>query len=141
MKKIINGKRYDTDKAKSVGSYNNGVPTSDFSYIREELYQKKTGEFFLHGEGGAMTRFAQSCGQNSWMGGQRIMPMTYEEARQWAEEYLEVDEYESIFGEVSEEGGKVITSLSLSQKAHDILKRKSLEAGKSMGEYVEGLLN
>lgn len=52
MKKIINGKKYDTDTAKEVGYSNNGLLSTDIDYIEETLYQKKTGEFFLYGEGG-----------------------------------------------------------------------------------------
>lgn len=47
MKKIINGKKYDTDMAKEVGYDNNGLLCSDFYYIEETLYKKKTGEFFM----------------------------------------------------------------------------------------------
>ncbi len=48
MKKIINGKRYDTETAKLIGSDGYSNP-SDFNYWSEDLYQKKTGEFFLYG--------------------------------------------------------------------------------------------
>ena len=46
MKKIINGKKYDTDTAEQIGYDNNGLLCSDLSYIEETLYKKKTGEFF-----------------------------------------------------------------------------------------------
>ena len=49
MIKIINGKKYNTDTAKMVGDYDNNQPTNDFYYFAEELYRKKTGEFFLYG--------------------------------------------------------------------------------------------
>lgn len=45
MKKIINGRRYDTDRAKEVG-YDYYSNPGDFSYWRETLYRKNTGEFF-----------------------------------------------------------------------------------------------
>ena len=53
MKKIINGKVYDTASAKLVGEWDNGRYGRDFGRCAEELYQKRTGEFFLHGSGGA----------------------------------------------------------------------------------------
>ena len=62
MKKIINGKKYDTETATKIGEYSNGYSTSDFHYIDETLYRKKTGEFFLYGEGGPMTRYSHACG-------------------------------------------------------------------------------
>ena len=47
MKKIINGKVYDTSTAERVGGWNNNCSTSDFGYCSEDLYRKRTGEFFL----------------------------------------------------------------------------------------------
>ena len=52
MKQIINGKKYDTETAERLACEDAGLPVNDFAYWCEELYRKKTGEFFLHGEGG-----------------------------------------------------------------------------------------
>lgn len=139
MKKIINNKRYDTDTAKKLAFYQHSNRT-DFHFWIERLYQKRTGEFFLHGEGGPASRYAESAGMNEWVGGEKIIPLSYEGAREWAEKYLGADEYEAIFGEVSEDGEKVITTLSISQKSHDTLKRKASESGITMSEYVESLI-
>lgn len=51
MKKIINGKKYDTETATSVGEYSSNYACSDYKHYDETLYKKKTGEFFLYGEG------------------------------------------------------------------------------------------
>lgn len=102
MKKIINGKKYDTDTATEVGYWSNGFGYRDFSWMEETLYRKKTGEFFLHGEGGPMTGYAEQCGGNGWCSGERIIPMTEEKAKEWAERRMDVDEYEALFGEVEE---------------------------------------
>lgn len=102
MKKIINGKMYNTETAKVVGSWSNNYSYRDFSYCEETLYLKKTGEYFLHGVGGAMSKYSQSCGQNAWSGGKEIIPMTETEAKKWAERHLTTDEYQEIFGEVEE---------------------------------------
>ena len=48
MKKIINGKKYDTETATSVGEYSSNYACSDYKYYDETLYKKKTGEFFLY---------------------------------------------------------------------------------------------
>ena len=101
MKKIINGKKYDTNTAEEIGMYTNGRSSADFSYFCETLYRKRTGEFFLHGHGGASSRYAQSVG-NSLTGGEKILPLTEGEAKSWAEDHLTGDEYEAIFGEVEE---------------------------------------
>lgn len=102
MKKIINGKKYNTETAKMVGNASANCSCTDFGYWYEELYLKKTGEFFLYGHGGAASKYAESCGQNSWSGGEDIAPLTKEKAVKWAEKYLSIEEYEEVFGEVEE---------------------------------------
>lgn len=101
MVKIINGKRYDTNTAKLIGetSYSN---RTDFAFWSEELYQKRTGEFFIYGEGGPASKYSRSTGQNSWSGGKAIIPLTLQEAKEWAESYLSAEDYESLF-EVEED--------------------------------------
>ena len=102
MKKIINGRKYDTETAKEVASTCGGEGPRDFSFFEETLYCKKTGEFFLAGHGGAASKYAKSCGQRQWCGGEAIIPLTEQEAKTWCERALDVDEYEAIFGEVEE---------------------------------------
>jgi len=139
MKKIISGKRYDTDTAKKVGydSYSN---RRDFNFWAETLYRKNTGEFFLHGEGGARSRYAVTVGQNQWSGGEKIIPLSVEAAQAWAEEHLDAEEYEKIFGEVTETDSKRTVSLSLTESAIEKIKRGAAASGMTLSEYVESLL-
>lgn len=102
MKQIINGKKYDTDTAKKLHRWSNNIPGNDAHYCAEALYRKKTGEFFLYGEGGAFSRYSESYGDNSWGGGEKIIPLTEAEAREWMESRASADEYEEIFGECPE---------------------------------------
>lgn len=97
MKKIINGKRYDTDTARLIGSTGYSY-AGNSAYWLEELYLKKTGEFFLYGEGGSRSKYARRTGQNECSGGWEIRPLSPEEARKWAEEHLNADKYERVFG-------------------------------------------
>ncbi|MDD6445059.1 MAG: hypothetical protein PUF81_04360 [Lachnospiraceae bacterium] len=101
MKKIINGKKYDTETAECMGSWENGYGHNDFKSVEESLYRKKTGEFFLYGEGGAMSIYAESYGDTT-CGGEKIIPLTEDEAKEWAENHLDGDTYEDIFGPVEE---------------------------------------
>lgn len=101
MKKIINGKKYNTETAKELGCWNNGFLPNDFNYCQETLYIKKTGEYFLHGEGGALTQYSEKTYGGS-TSGEDITPLTENEAKEWAEKHLTADEYENIFGEVEE---------------------------------------
>lgn len=100
MKKIINGKKYDTDTAKWVGGYSNGQ--IGFGHCEEDLYRKKTGEFFLYGDGGPMSKYAKWTDCNTCGGGTDIIPLTEYEAKEWVEKHLDADDYEAIFGEVDE---------------------------------------
>lgn len=98
MKQIINGKMYNTETARKVGTYWSGI-----FYVEETLYKKKTGEFFLYyGEGGANTGYSKSVGVNCWSGEEEIIPFTEKQAREFAEKKLEIEEYVACFGEPEE---------------------------------------
>lgn len=140
MKKIIANKVYDTGTAKELGSWANTYDYRDFSWRRETLYRKKTGEYFLHGEGGPATNYAERVDNNTWSGGERIMPLTWVEARKWAEEHLDADEYESIFGEVAEDESRVQVCYSISAAAAETIKRRAQEAGITASAYIEQLI-
>ncbi len=104
MKSIINGKRYDTEKAILVGAADSGGSYTDFSHWWAELYKTpRAGRFFLAGEGGPMTRWARSTGQNSWGSGEGIIPMTDEDALAWAEQELSAETVEEHFADLIED--------------------------------------
>jgi hypothetical protein len=108
MKTIVNGKRYDTEKAILVGEADSlgreADSVTDFRYWEATLYKTpRSGRFFLAGEGGPMTRFAQSAGQNSWTGGADIIPMDRYKALEWAEEYLSAEAIEKHFSDILED--------------------------------------
>ena len=101
MKKIINRKLYDTATANLIESYENGYLPGDFHYFEERLFQKKSGEFFLHAYGGAMSIYAECVG-NGYRGSESIIPMTEEEAQEWCELHASAERYIEIFGAVDE---------------------------------------
>lgn len=102
MKKIINGKIYNTETAEYIACFDNGLPHNDFNYYYEELYRKKTGEFFLSGEGGASSPYCEYLG-DGWRGyGYDIVPLELYEAKEWAERHVSADRYIEIFGEAEE---------------------------------------
>ena len=141
MKKIINGKVYDTDTAKKVASWYSSYARNDFHYYEEELYQKKTGEFFLYGEGNAASPYSKSCGQNEWCGSEKIIPLSFKEAQEWAEKHLDGDEYCDIFGEPDEGSEDVLLGIRVSATAAAKLKRIAAETGKPQNRIVEELIN
>lgn len=103
MKKIVDGKTYNTDTAVEICSefYSN---RGDFRYCWETLYVTKRGAYFLYGEGGPLSKYSVSTGQNSWSGGEAITPMTADEAMAWTEKHGTADEYVEFFGEPDEAG-------------------------------------
>lgn len=141
MRKIINGKKYDTDTATEVGNWDNGAGLRDFRYCEETLYRKRTGEYFIYGYGHAMSRYAERCG-DMWGAGSAIIPLTYDAARQWAEEHLDAEEYEKEFGEVSEgeSDGTVAMTFRVGEAAKVLLQRESSRTGRSQSEIVDSLL-
>ena len=140
MKKVIRGRVYDTETAEQLGSVTGGAEfTNDFNYWAETLYRKKTGEFFLHCEGGALSRYAEHIGSNSgW--GEKIKTLSYSEAEEWAEKNLEGDEYIRIFGDPEDNWNKKTIAVSITQGAADILRRAAQQSGKSASETIEMLI-
>lgn len=135
MKKVIGGKRYDTNTAKEVG-YTSFGSRRDFQYWEETLYRKNTGEYFLHGVGGPASRYAETVGMNQWSGGAKIIPLTLEAAQGWAEEHLDGDEYEKIFGAVEETGEKRTVTFSLPESIIEKIARLASSQGISKSDVI-----
>lgn len=104
MKAIIEGKRYDTETAKCIGHWDNDAYEGDFNFISESLYLSKAGAFFLFCKGGANTMYAETWnnGRSSCMG-ERIRPLTADEAYEWAEENQQIDTIEKHFSHMVKE--------------------------------------
>lgn len=103
MKKILDGIRYDTDAAELLAVASRGE-FEDLDHFVCALYRsKRAGRYFLHGQGGPMSRFGQAAGNNKFVGSRDLIPLTKEEALQWAEQYLTVEEIERAFpGEIED---------------------------------------
>ena len=141
MKRIINGRKYDTETATEVHEWSRNAP-SDFDYIEETLYRKRTGEYFIYGYGGPMTRYAKrEAYGNGYCFGSSIIPVSYDEAREWAEEHMSADEYEAEFGEVPESDGEdVVLSVRVSPATRERLRRMAAESGRSQGAVLDELV-
>lgn len=48
MIRVIDGKRYDTEKSKKVGSKSNGKPYNDFDVYGKILYRTQNGNYFFN---------------------------------------------------------------------------------------------
>lgn len=97
MKAIINGKSYNTETAGELGSDSFGY-ASDFHHWHEALYRTKGGAYFTAGEGGPLSPYARTVGQNERSGGSAIYPLTEAEARSWMEWHCSPEAYVAAFG-------------------------------------------
>lgn len=85
MKKVIDGKMFNTETATNIAEYSYGYD-GDFDSVFEELYVTKKGSLFLYGIGGPMSKYGRSLGQNQYGGGSEIIPMTRKEAFEWCQD-------------------------------------------------------
>lgn len=99
MRRIIEGKRYDTRTAEVIGSYDNGYHQNDFHWLEETLYRTPSGQFFLHGEGGGMSVHRRSVEGRMWTSGETLNPMTDGQAMCWLEERGLLTALEEYFAE------------------------------------------
>ena len=84
MKRIIQGKIYNTDTATRIGNRQHSN-RGDFHYEDTDLYRTPKGAFFISGEGGALSRWSEPCG-NGMSGGHGIQAMSATEALAWCED-------------------------------------------------------
>lgn len=128
MEKVIGGKKYDTETARYIDCWGNGMTGSD--YIRADLYCKRTGEYFV------ATQYCEYA--NDLFYAERITPLTYDEAREWAEKHLDDDVYQAEFGPVADDGEAVAVTVRISKPAKAVLDR--LAYGSSQSAAIESLL-
>ena len=139
MKKIINGRLYNTETSIRMGSHETGTCGS-IDYSEETLYRKRTGEFFIHGYGGANTKYARRNASGNWCSGEEITPLEYDAARKWAEHHLEADDYEKAFGEIAEDETSVAMHFTISASAAEKIRRGAAQKGVTIGTYIEAIL-
>lgn len=97
VRKILE-KRYNLETAQYIGDNSSNLPHSDFRYFEETLYRQNTGEFFLAGEGGAMTRYNATTEDGSMCCGARSIPLTKRQAQAWVAENCDKNTYITLFG-------------------------------------------
>lgn len=141
MKKVIEGVLYNTETAKWLAVWRNAGSWRDFSHCEETLYRTKSGKYFIHGEGGAMTKYAQSSGQNSWSGGEKIEPVSRKTAQEWAEEKLSGDEYQEIFGPVAEGPEQEALNVLIPASLKALLKAEAETRSIAISALVEDVLS
>jgi len=98
MKQVVHGKLYDTETAEKIAYFTNEASNSDFGYIRETLYRTKNGAWFLRGEGGAATQYAEvyAAGKGR-SAGEEIIPLDDDEVKNWLELHRKCEVHEKYF--------------------------------------------
>lgn len=136
MYKVLNGRRYNTQTAKRLGTHGDYLP-GDVNSSQETLYRTKSGEYFIHGEGGANTRYAKAAGGGGWTDGEHIAPISAENARQWVQEHLSGDDYDRIFGDA---GIVDAFSIRVSKEMRAKIEKKAKKESTSMSKIVNDAL-
>jgi hypothetical protein len=100
MKAIIKGKRFDTETAILLGEASSHAGPSDYGWWKANLYcTPRSGAYFVAGEGNANSPYTTNFGNGARGAGERIVPLTDEEALAWAEEHLSAADVERIFAD------------------------------------------
>lgn len=86
MKKVIDGKVYNTETAEHICTLECRYYPGDFGYHDTGLYRTKKSTYFLHGTGGPMTMWAQPEGNTGRRGGSGLRVISADEAREYAED-------------------------------------------------------
>ena len=139
MRKVINGRTYNTETSKEIGT--DVRNRSNFNYCHETLYRNTKGAYFIHGDGGPSSRYARRVDQNSWAGGEAIVPLTSAEAQEWAEKHLTAEELEAEFGEQPEAESDLVNrervGLTLGKDVMAGMRKLSRETGVPMSTMID----
>ena len=120
MNKSINNKRYNTETSQLCGSAQKGQP-GDADYSKEDLYRKRSGEFFLYLEGGSKPD---------------IKPLTRVAAIDWVEKNLGKEAMEDLFT-VEDSDDKETKGFRLSKAMIEQIRIRAEQTKVSQSDIVE----
>ena len=78
MRKIINGKTYNTEAAAVLAEWSKGY-ASDMAYFNESIHRTKNGNLFLYQDGGPLSSMSVDIGNNSTAGSHDIRALDEQE--------------------------------------------------------------
>ncbi|MBD3849404.1 hypothetical protein IED13_27205 [Bosea sp. SSUT16] len=86
MARVVAGLLYNTETAELIADV--ARTGGDWNYERTQLFRTKNSRFYLAGEGGAATRWAQRItGDRGYVEGDGVIPLTDAEARLYVERF------------------------------------------------------
>ena len=124
MKKIIKGKKLDTQTAKIVGT---AMIDADKDIV-ETLYHTKSDTYFIHNVYRKSTTGKLEVGED-------IHLVSADEAKEWAKKWLTQSEYDRCFEDIDSDKTVTIT-VNVSAKAYNTLKREKELTGDTYGEII-----
>jgi len=86
MKRVIDRKLYDTDRAEQIAQHAPNTDRGDFHYLIETLFKAPSGEYFLHCEGGAATESSRPGDGGGRVAGEELTRLDAEATLDWCEE-------------------------------------------------------
>ena len=102
MRRIIEGKAYDTETATMICDLSpTGYSRSDFKWEDTSLYRSPKGQFFIAGQGNASSRWAERIGENAMGGGEGMLLIDTDDAKRLVERHAP-GKWEAVFGEAEE---------------------------------------
>ena len=128
MKKVIKGKKLDTQTAKIVGT----AMIDDDKDIVETLYRTKSATYFIHNVYSKSTTGKLEVGEDIYL-------VSADEAKMWAKKWLTQSEYDSFFGDIDSDKTVTIT-INISAKAYKTLKCEKELTGDTYGEIISDAL-
>ncbi len=103
MKRIIEGRVYNTETASFVCDCSPaGFHRGNFEWEDTGLYRSPRGTFFLAGEGGPLSRWAEPEGHSGKRSGSGIRVLEEIEARELCERHGTEEDWLAAFGEPEE---------------------------------------
>lgn len=137
MKKVINGRVYDTETAEKIVTTVRYEGTSE--QIRETLFRKKVGDFFLFGQGEKDSKYATLNENDEWVAGEKIIPISFADAKAWGKGNLPEKKFETIF--VSEAGlANHVFTMSLKEVVYGHAKAMAAEDSQTLSGYIADLV-
>ena len=141
MKKIINQKRYNTDASSLVLEWQtDNLPADDPKHVEfNRLYRKSTGEYFIHGKGGAMSPYANITRSGIVSGGETLIPVSLEEATEILEKHMTPEEVDCVLGRSVTDDKKQV-NIQIDSGTWNMLQMLKSVTGKSATDIMIELI-
>ena len=140
MKKVINNKVYDTDTARLIADVPHTNIKGSEGACEQRLYLKKSGEFFLWLSGARSEVVSNMALDNGVHDRERhFYPISYEQARKWAESEMSADEWLELF-EPEEDDSTSQLAIKISTASYTKLKKAAQMESKTLRQKIEELI-